>query len=176
MKMLGRVAAAAALLCVVLSLSGCSPATSLYLINHTGRTIEVLHSAGRWRDEKGVVHVERWRRWWAWPFLIDQGVGRRIDYMRGRDWIVDVRMASCRVHYEAAMDPAFSVDLNPSWRAFERMHWAVTTQLEPDGRLYLVAVPDAKDNRPRAVDIASFVAIQPEGFPVEPSSRVCRAK
>ena len=164
MRMFGRVAATAALLCAVLSLSGCSPPSQLYLINHTGRTIEVLRSAGRWRDEDGVVRVEPWNRLWGWPFLIDYGAGRRVDYaMETGEWILDVRMTRCRVHYEASMDAVFAV--------LGGGH--IMMQLEPDERLYLVAPPMPQDGKLAAVDIAPFVAIQPEGFPVQPSSRVC---
>lgn len=173
MRLLKGAVAVAVLLCGVLSLSGCSLRTSLYLINHTGGTVQVLYSAGRWRDQEGVVHVEQWSRFWPWPFSIDDGVGRRVDYAMGREWIAEVRMARCRLRYEAPMDPMADLRWSASWRGFQHMQWAFTTQLEPDGRLYLVAVPEADDNRPRAVDISPFVPIQPEGFPVEPSSRVC---
>lgn len=173
MRLFRRVAATAALMCAVLSLSGCQPAISLYLINHTGRTIQVLHSAGRWQDRQGVVNVEPWDRFWAWPFLIDRGVGRRVDYARGSEWILEVRMARCRLRYEAPMGVRSSLYENGAWRAFDHTPYAITTQFESDGRLYLVAAPESENNRPRAVDITPFIAIQPEGFPVEPSSRVC---
>src|SRR5262245_4415707 len=158
MRMFKR-AAPALLLCAVLSLQGCSPPTVLYLINHTARTIQVLNSAIRWYDGEGV-HVSSWDRFWAWPFLIDPGVGERVmDTYLIDEWIIDARVAGCRVRFEVRPDSA------------GRHGILFAVQLEADGRLYLV--PADYNDGSAAVDIAPFLEVQPEGFPVEPSSRVC---
>lgn len=161
--MLKRFAAAAFLLCALATLSGCSQIRWLYLINNTGHTVIVIESAARWRDQEGVVHIDRWDRSWPWPFLIANGVGRRVDQAPAGDWIVDVRVGRCRLRYEA---PIGVYDSN-GWRAFDFWSSDITMQLEADERLYVVALPAAGD-------VAPFREIQPEGYPIAPSSRVCR--
>ena len=175
--MLRRLAAAAFLLCALATLSGCSPATSLYLINNTGHTVIVIESAGRWRDAEGVVNTNDWGRIWPWPLLIADGAGRRVDHASGAEWILDVRVGRCRFRYEAPLRGGGGyrgIYGSSAWQAFEFWHYDITMQLEPDERLYLVALSVPQNRRPTAVDVSPFRVIQPEGFPVTPSSRACR--
>ncbi|MGH6950851.1 MAG: hypothetical protein ACREH4_08265, partial [Vitreimonas sp.] len=133
----------------------------LYVLNNTGATIQVIESAQRWQDQTGKVYAERWR-FSGWPFLIDNGAGRRIHQAGGAEWILHVRVGRCRVRFDVTI-----ANENDTSREFPRgAH--VMAQIEPNGRLYRVYADGL-----RAVDVAPFVAIQPEGFPVEPSSRVC---
>ena len=60
-----------------------------------------------------------------------------------------------------------------SWRTFVRFHYDTTFQLQPDGRIYLVAVQTADIDRPAVVSMEPFVGIQPVDFPVSPVSREC---
>lgn len=160
--MLKRLAATLLLLCSAAALAGCPQSQELYVLNNTGATIQVIDSAQRWQDQTGKVYTERWNRFSGWPFLIDNGAGRRIDQARGAEWIFHVRVGRCRVRFDVPI-----ANENETSRVFPRgAH--VMAQIEPDGRLYRVDADGL-----RAVDVAPFVAIQPEGFPVEPSSRVC---
>ncbi len=172
MKTLRRMAATAVLLCALATLSGCQPLTSLYLMNNSGHTVIVIESTGRWRNE-GIVYTKTWGRIWPWPFLIANGAGRRVDYESGEEWIVDVRVGRCRLRYEAPHVSQYEYEGN-AWRGFGFSPYDITMQLEPDERLYLVALRVPQNGRLAAVDVTPFRAIQPEGFPVTPSSRVCR--
>jgi hypothetical protein len=175
-RMLRRFVAAAFLVCALATLSGCSPVQSLYLINNTGHTVIVIESAGRWRDMEGVVNINRWGRTWPWPFLVKEGAGRRVDSASGREWIVDVRVGRCRLRYEAPLgsNRVGGPYDSSAWRAYDFWRYDITMQLEPDERLYLVALRVPQNGRPAAVDVSPFRDIQPEGYPVAPSSRVCR--
>lgn len=169
--------AAALLLCAQATLSGCQPPTSLYLINNTGHTVIVIDSAGLRRDDNDPrgVSMGSWGRPWPWPFLIEDGVGRRVDREMGGVWIVDVRVGRCRFRYEAqSVRPTNERYEGNAWQAFDFSSYDITMQLEPDERLYLVALRVPQNGRPAAVDVAPFREIQPEGYPVTPSSRICR--
>jgi hypothetical protein len=105
----------------------------------------------------------------------DRGwAGRRVDSVSGQEWIVDVRVGRCRLRYEAPLD-SNRVDGpygSNTWRAYDFWRYDITMQLESDERLYVVALRVPQNGRPAAVDVTPFREIQPEGYPIEASSRL----
>jgi len=154
----------------VFALRGCQAPISLYLINHSGHTIEILHSAVQWRNPDGVGS-SAWGRVLPWPFLISNGAGREINNQAVGDyWLLDARIAGCRLRFTAPLTKPYS---RHDWSAFGRASdISVTTQVEPDGRLFLV--PSEARARGIAMDVTPFAPLQPAGFPVAAGSRRCK--
>lgn len=168
--MLRKVAATVLLFCT-LALSSCQPPMEMFLINNTGAPLRVLYAATQWTDHQGTLNTSAWRRrWYSWPFIIAPGVGRRVNYGPAYTWLLDVRVRGCTLTYVA---PTTNLYEDEQWRQVD-VYRHTTFQIEPDGRLYLVATPTwTASGKPPAVDVELFRDMQPTGFPAEPTSRRC---
>jgi hypothetical protein len=135
-----------------LSLSGCTMAPSIYLLNNSGLTVELLRAEGD-GDRSTSERIGGWFFGRAW---IGNQAGRHVMWRRP-DLPAQIELQIGRCTYWYAL-PALTTDWN---------HSAVM-QVEPRLALYLIAddIADPSDVLSKPVD--AFPA-QPEGFPVEPS-------
>jgi hypothetical protein len=159
-----------------LCLQACDPPPSLYLVNNSGATVEVLDASAQ-GTIYGEGQSESWGRHLPWPFLVWNGTRREIMHTFGYDnpdsaWILRLRSRACRWTAEIPnrignayySKPWAGFSASPVERVLDRV-----VQAEPDGSVYVV--PPAT----RAViNLAEVSDIQPTGFPVRPTERACQ--
>lgn len=170
--MFKKVARAALLFCALAMLPGCQPPYEVFLFNNSGATLQVLYSASRWQDQNGQPQLNDWGRGqFSWPFLIDNGVGRKVKPGPAWEWVLDVRVGRCTLHFEAPMNDLYA---DERWFNFNQYHYHTAIQIEPDGRLHVITADTTDSSRPRVVDAAQFLELQPAGYPMAPLTRTCR--
>jgi hypothetical protein len=142
-----RIRAIGALLGAAL-LNGCSMAPYLFVLNNTGRVIEILEASndGDRRSselDRGLLPL---------PYLIDPEQGRDVVWSRGHPLEVRMRIGNCRAWY------VFPELVNTSSNAY------FVVQIQPNLAAYVV-----EENSWRRLDeqrIQAALPTQPEGFPV----------
>lgn len=151
--------------CVLLA--ACDPAPSLYIVNNSGRTVEVLHAESVYTYD-GATHTDTWDRHVPWSLRIKTGERREVMYMMSTDpksrWIIRLGRGNCAwiqeipnriydAYYSAAWERFHS---NPVDEDINRV-----VQMEPDGTIYVVPAGATSP-----IDVAEVANIQPSGFPL----------
>ena len=149
--------------------SSCSRPPILVLVNNAGHSIAVVFAA--YTGGENQIRASLWERTFGLPVGVGQNRARELGLAQfDGSWTVRIRSRTCLLSFEMPVGSGHEY-LNPGWPQLP--HDGIgpvdpTVQLEPDQNLYLVPL-----GARRAWDVETVRQLQPEGFPLAPTERVC---